>query len=200
MKKITTLALFLTWIGIQSPLIAQDEEKLSLDAGSIDSQFEYVIEESNNYKQYENIPTLWMTKLRSHVADTLQTIHSNVRELQEELQKREEQITALKKDLQSTRDTLALTRTAQDEMAFVGIGMEKSTYRATMWSIIAVLVLLLLIFIIRFNRSHAITRQSKEALASVQAEFDEHRKRSLEREQKLRRELQDELNKQRRQK
>ncbi len=68
-----------------------------------------------------------------------------------------------------------------------------------MWTAIGILLLLLIIFIIRFKASNAITVKAKENLATMQDEFEEHRKRSIEREQKLRRELQDEINKQRRQ-
>lgn len=180
-------------------LSAQDEEaKPSLDGGSIDSQMEYVIEESNNYQQYKVIEEKWIRKLRSHVKDTLSAMRNERNQLKDELNARAEKIKALNLDLKSTHDTLANTRKAQNEMAFVGVPLEKSSYRITMWSIIAVLVIALLIFVFRFNRSNATTRQSRETLANVQDEFDDHRKRALEREQKLRRELQDELNKQQR--
>ncbi len=183
-------------LAMTTGLSGQDTDKPSLDGGSLDSQLEYVIKESNNYQQYKVIQETWMHKLRSHVNDTLQAMRSERDLLKAELDKREQRINALAENLQSTKDTLVETRKAQDEMAFVGVPIEKSSYRITMWTIISVLVLTLLFFVYRFNRSSAVTRQSKEALANIQEDFDQHRKRALEREQKLRRELQDELNKQ----
>lgn len=200
MKSFTKPGLLLLLSVFFFNLNAQEEEsELSLDAGSIDSQFEYVIEESNEYQQYEVIPGGWMTKLRSHVNDTLQTLRSDISELETQLEQRDENITTLETDLAETRGTLEESRLAQAEMRWIGIPMEKELYRIIMWSIIGVLLLLLLIFIYRFNRSNAVTRQSRSALAEVQLELEQHRKRSLEREQKLRRQLQDELNKQRNQ-
>ena len=42
-----------------------------------------------------------------------------------------------------------------------------------------------------------LTKQAQENLITVEEEFEAHRKKALEREQKLRRQLQDEVNKHR---
>ena len=81
-------------------------------------------------------------------------------------------------------------------MSLFGIPMSKSGYNVLMWSIIAGLLGLLLLFIYRFKNSNTITRNANKALAEIEEEFEEHRKVALEREQKVRRQLQDELNKQ----
>ncbi|MDX1316484.1 MAG: tRNA (guanine-N1)-methyltransferase, partial [Xanthomarina gelatinilytica] len=48
----------------------------------------------------------------------------------------------------------------------------------------------------KYKNSHVITKEAKKALEEIEVEFEEHRKTALEREQKVRRQLQDELNKQ----
>lgn len=65
-----------------------------------------------------------------------------------------------------------------------------------MWSIIGGLFVLLLFFIYKFKNSNAVTKQAKKSLEETEEEFEEHRKIALEREQKVRRQLQDEINKQ----
>jgi len=177
--------------------MAQEDNKPSLDGGTLDSQVEYLIEESNNYQQYDVVPQTWLKKFRGSLADSVSNFRSEIAELQTKLESERSKIESLKAELKATQDTLVDTRKAQDEMDFVGIPMEKANYRATMWSIVGVLVLALIIFIIRFRHSNAVTKDTREKLSTLEEEFDQHRKRSLEREQKLRRELQDELNKQR---
>lgn len=174
-----------------------DDNSLSLDGGTLDSQVEYLIEESNNYQQYDVVPQGWLKKFRGNLNDSLVDFRNEASELEKKLETERKTITDLRAQLAATQDTLGATRQAQNEMDFVGIPMAKSNYRATMWSIIGVLVLALVIFIVRFRHSNATTKDVKEKLATIEDEFDQHRKRSLEREQKLRRELQDELNKQR---
>ena len=65
-----------------------------------------------------------------------------------------------------------------------------------MFSIIGALIVFLAIFIGRFKQSNSITKDIKNRLKETEEEFDNHRKVALEREQKVRRQLQDELNKQ----
>jgi hypothetical protein len=65
-----------------------------------------------------------------------------------------------------------------------------------MWSIIGALLALLIFFVYKFNNSNVVTKEAKLALSEMEEEFEEHRKVALEREQKVRRQLQDEINKQ----
>ena len=81
-------------------------------------------------------------------------------------------------------------------MALFGMQMSKTNYNVLMWSIIGGLLALLVFFIYKFKNSNDITREANKNLAEIEEEFDEHRRTALEREQKVRRQLQDELNKQ----
>ncbi|MGB1000126.1 MAG: hypothetical protein ACPGVE_07285, partial [Flavobacteriales bacterium] len=71
----------------------------------------------------------------------------------------------------------------------------KSAYQAIMWAIVAVLALLLLIFIGKFKSSSSLTSQSQKEKLTLESELEDVKKKALEREQKLKRELQDEINK-----
>ncbi len=55
--------------------------------------------------------------------------------------------------------------------------------------------MLLGFFIYKFNSSNVLTTEAKKAFQDLQVEFDNHKKSAREREQKLARQLQDELNK-----
>ena len=81
-------------------------------------------------------------------------------------------------------------------MSLAGMQLSKTSYNIVMWSIIAGLFVLLLIFIFKFKNSNSVTRTAKNSLADLEQEFEEHRRVALEREQKVRRQLQDEINKQ----
>lgn len=168
------------------------------DTGSVDQQMEYVIEESNNYQQYKVIPATWMKELRSRVNDSIVDLKQEIQSLEQQIKSENAEMETMRGDMSAVRDSLATTRSMRDSMSFLGFRMSKSSYSAVVWSIAGVLFLLLIIFIIRFNHSNAVTVRTRDSLATLQEEYDQHRKRSLEREQKLRRELQDEINKQNR--
>ena len=193
--------LFLTTLCIFSftTLIAQEtteEDKLSLNEGSIDNQFEFVIQRSNNYQEYKVVKKNWLYTLKAHTLDSLKAIHKDLADTQAIVDTQALEITELKSNLTNTKDTLDKTNLEKDSMALFGMQMSKGGYNVLMWSIIGGLFALLLLFIYKFKNSNAITKQAKKSLAETEEEFEEHRRTALEREQKVRRQLQDEINKQ----
>ena len=81
-------------------------------------------------------------------------------------------------------------------MALFGLQMSKTNYNVLLWSIIGILLVLLVFFIYKFKNSNSVTREAKKSLVETEEEFEDHRRVALEREQKVRRQLQDEINKQ----
>ena len=74
--------------------------------------------------------------------------------------------------------------------------MEKSIYKSLTYSLILIFIGLFLFYFFKFKQSNVQTKEAKLTLKEVEEEYDEHRKKALEREQKIMRKLQDELNKQ----
>ena len=195
-KFIVVLSVSLFSINISAQTTQEDEEKLSLNSGTIDNQFEYVITKSNNYQEYKVVKKNWLYSLKAHTLDSLKAVQKNLLDTQAIVDKQAEEITSLKESLSDTQNTLEQTNLEKDSMSLFGFLMSKSGYNVLMWSIIGGLLALLLLFIFKFKSSNAITKNANKALADIEEEFEEHRKRALEREQKVRRQLQDELNKQ----
>ncbi|MDO5970218.1 tRNA (guanine-N1)-methyltransferase [Flavivirga aquimarina] len=176
------------------------KDKLSLNSGTIDNQFEFVIQKSYTYKGngkvYKNVEYHWLTQLKAHTLDSLKAVHKDLTDTQLVVKKQDKEISDLKLNLNKTQGDLDKTNTEKNNMALFGMQMSKTGYNALMWAIIAGLLALLILFIYKFKNSNAVTKGAKRALAEIEEEFDEHRKIALEREQKVRRQLQDEINKQ----
>ncbi|WP_100615557.1 tRNA (guanine-N1)-methyltransferase [Confluentibacter citreus] len=173
-----------------------DDDKLSLDEGSIDNQFEYVIRRSNNYQDFKVVKKDWLYKLKAHTIDSLKAVHKDLADTKILVDTQAKEISDLKSSLESTQTNLENTRSEKDNISLFGIQMGKGSYKAIMWVIIACLLVLLGLFIYKFKNSNDVTRQAKKNLADIEEEFEEHRKTAVEREQKVRRQLQDEINKQ----
>ncbi len=172
------------------------EEKPSLDGGSLSSQYDYLIDESNDYQEYKVIRKTWVAKFEKSLNDSLDAQQQAKREAADLVAQQQTTISELQTQLATTQDSLNTSQEEKHNMAWLGVDMEKSSYRILMWSLIGVLVLTVVILLIMYRGSHAVTRDSKGKLHDLDEEFAEYKKRSLEREQKLRRELQDEINKQ----
>ena len=196
--KIRATLLLMASVLLGNTGIAQEtEEKPSLDNGTLKSQYNYLIDESNDYEEYKVIKKVWTSKFEKSLNDSLEAFAQSKQEARDLAKSQLEEIKNLKAQLASTQDSLNVVTEEKNNIALLGLPMEKSGYRTFMWTTIGILVLLLLLFIFRFKSSNAASTIAKNNLIDVEEEFAEYKKRSLEREQKLRRELQDEINKQR---
>lgn len=192
---LTTLTLFcLTNLKAQDTN-KEEGDKLSLNKGSINNQFDYVITKSNNYQDYKVVKKTWLSTLKRHTLDSLKAIHKTLDDTQIIVDTQAKEILELKKNLANTKSTLDETNIEKDNILLFGIQMSKGNYNVLLWSIIGGLFVLLLLFIYKFKNSNSITKQANKTLAETEEEFEEHRRNALEREQKVRRQLQDEINK-----
>lgn len=180
---------------------SEAEEQLSLNSGDIDSQFEYVFRKSGNFKgtngqPYEAVKQAWLLKLKANVLDSLKTTYKELENSEKTVANQAKEIKDLQAKLGNTQTTLDQTNEEKDNMALLGMQTSKTNYNVIMWTIIAALTAFLLLFIYKFKGSNSATREAKHKLEEVETEFEEHRRNALEREQKVRRQLQDEINKQ----
>ena len=182
----------------------EQEDELSLDGGTIQSQFQYLYKNSGNYnadgRRYEVVRIINLDKLRDNVLDSINAANTTRAQLMATISGHESTINSLNEQLKETTDNLTAVTEEKDSMAFLGIQVSKGTYNFILWTIILGLLLLLLLFIYKFRRSNFLTQEAKANLSDLESEYEDHRRRALEREQRISRQLQDEINKYRKSK
>jgi len=185
-------ALFLCSISIN----AQEDETGSLNSGTIESQFNYLYKKSPRWEDYRSVKTNNLFKFRDNVLDSLKSARKIYNESQKVVASQKAVIDSLNLKLDNTKENLSVVTSEKDSIKFLGIPLSKTGYNTILWSIIGILGAALALFIGRYKRSNAVTILAKKDRLEIEEEYEAHRQRALEREQKLRRELQDELNKQ----
>lgn len=168
---------------------------LSLDSGTIADQFQYITTRSNNYQNYKVIKRESLTTLKAHVLDSLQTLKKDLANERLLVGTQKDEITALNTKLTQANETISNLEKEKSSISFLGMQMNKSGYQGLVWAIIAGLLGTLLFFIYKFKDSNTVTVTTKDSLEELRTEFESYKKRALEREQKVRRELQNVLNK-----
>nr|WP_091425951.1 tRNA (guanine-N1)-methyltransferase [Formosa sp. Hel1_31_208] len=199
MKMFKTLlftVLALSYFSSTMAQTANNEEKLSLNSGTIDNQFEYVIRRSNSWQEYKTVKKTWLYALKAHTIDSLNAVHKELNDTQAVVAAQAGEIDNLKQSLAVTKSELEDTIAEKDSMQLFGMQMTKPNYSLILWSIVGVLFALLLLFIYKYRNSNTITKHANKSLAETEEEFEEHRRNALEREQKVRRQLQDMINEQ----
>lgn len=192
---LSIIALLLMSQNFQRLLAQETPNKLSLEKGSIANRFDYVIKESTTFQDSRVVKSWWLTRLKSHVSDSLNGLHKELLAEQKMNITKDAQIDSLKQALINVNNTLTISRNEKNSMYFFGIAMSKQAYNGIVWAIILVLSMLLIIFILLFKRSNVVTKQTKLSLADLKEEFDSHRKRALEREEALVNKFHSEVNK-----
>jgi hypothetical protein len=189
------LYILLTTLLLSSVSFAQ--ETVIKDTNTIENQFDKIYRTSTTYQVYKVISKDGYQRLKLNVLDSLKSSKKIISEKESLLSVERSSIKETKTLLAKTKLELATALKKENSISILGIQLSKTTYNLTLWSVIIALLLGLSYFIFKFSRSNVLTKEAQNNLIDVEQEFEQHRKKTLEREQKLRRQLQDEINKQR---
>jgi hypothetical protein len=185
------------FIGLSSSFSQEEDNKLSLTNSTVNEKFDYVITKSNSYQEFKVVKKTWLHTLKKQVIDSVNKQKSEIITLSETIGSQKTNVVSLEKKITELNNTIAQISTDKENISFLGTDLKKGDFKNIFWAIISVLTLLLAFFIYQFKNSNSTTQAIKKQLSDIEKDFEEHRKVALEREQKVMRKLQDELNKNR---
>ncbi|WP_157810858.1 hypothetical protein [Nonlabens sp. MB-3u-79] len=171
---------------------AQNQETT---ANTIDVQFKNLIEESNDFQEYKVIEQAQINQLRKNTNEHIQKLNENISSLEASITTKDNKIGSLEKELAEANKELSKVKAERNSMNFLGIQTNKGVYNTIVWAIVGVLGFLFVLMSMRFKSSNATTKAAKNELKLVEDELEDLRHKSIEKVQKLGRELQDERNK-----
>jgi len=190
MKRVLSFSLILVSL-FSFNSFAQEADKGSLDSGTIDSQFEYIYNVSNNFQEYKVVKRTNLDQLKSNILDSMKTMRGEVLDLKLLISSKKDSIGNLKSVLDSAELEKQEAIAEKDNFTFLGIGIHKGVYSSIMWLIVACLAAALAFFSFQYFQSFSKIKKAQKDLQDVQEEFENHRKNMLDRERKLKRELVD---------
>ena len=179
---------------ITTSIFSQSNNKL-IDTGSVKNQFEYLIDESNNFQDFKVVRATWLLKLKSNVLDSILASKKKTMDNYGTINSQKLLIDSLNIKLTESENVISGLKNEKDSISIFGMQFEKSVFKTLISLIVIGLIIALLFFITKFKQSNTITKQSKLALKHTEEEFAIYKEKALEREQKAMRRLQDELNK-----
>jgi uncharacterized membrane-anchored protein YhcB (DUF1043 family) len=190
LKLATLLLLFIC-------IFSSSAQELDNQVNTLEKQFDDLYRKSSSYQVYKVISKEKYQQLKQNVLDSINTLETKVSQKNNLLTKNSTEIEKTKQELALIKQNLDNSVSRENSISLFGIQLSKTSYNLMLWSIIVLLLAGLGYFIFKFFRSNVLTKEAQQNLIEVENEFETHRKKSLEREQKLRRKLQDEINKQR---
>lgn len=194
LKKILFPALFLN-----VSLFSQTPDTLNknvLKTGSLDQQFEYVIQKSNNFQEFKVVKKEHLNHLKKGSTDSISKYKKVILELESLQKENGSKISLLEQEIAQFETAIREVTEEKDQMVFLGAPLHKTTYSVIVYAVIGFLLVLLVLFFIRMRSALHNSKDCTSSLEKVEAEFEEYKKRAMEKEQILGRKLQDEINKQ----
>jgi hypothetical protein len=195
MRKYIQALIFLFTITLS---FAQDSIQINTQAsmnGSLNKQFDYVVQKSNNFQEYKVVKKDFLLILKRNSLDSINRFKTELADLKNEFSNHATIVQQLKDTLKTTQTELDKLKIAQDNVSFFGAPISKTNYNLIMWGIVSVLLLILVIFLFQLKGAKSIASDAKNALEKLEDDYEEYKRKALEKEQKLGRQLQDEINK-----
>jgi len=188
----------LIFFAISFHINAQDtlKTKVKIDTqilinGSLSEQFDFIFNNSVNYKGVHVIKDEWFNKYQSHVIDSVNKLKTELTIEKQKLTTISNENNALTSEIAHNEDIINQI----NNISFLGIRLDKDAYQGILWSIIIVLGVAMSYFIYKYKNSHVLTKNAILRFEELETELNESRSKSLEREQALNRKLFDEQKK-----
>ena len=188
----------LLFLFLITSFVAYTQETIEIEEdSSIKGQFDRIYRISTTYQTYKVIDRDEYEKLKSNVLDSLKNSKKLISEKENLLKTERDNVEVLNSSLNTTKLDLDTALQKENSIFLFGTHLNKTNYNLILWFIIILLFVGFGAFVFKFSKSNVQTNEAQSNLLDIEQEFDDHRKKSIEREQKLRRQLQDEINKQR---
>lgn len=184
--------LFFLLFFSQSFIYGQNNSSI---ADSIDQRMSSLINSSNSFQEYKVIKTTGIQSLRRDIKSEVSSLEENMKELHTDLASQKEELENFKELLAASDAKLEEANTTKDQLSILGVTTQKSTYNFFVSVVILGLVIALLFFIYRFKNGNRIAIEARENLQKNEEEFAAYKKKALETQQKLGRQIIDERKK-----
>ncbi|WP_440882066.1 hypothetical protein [Tenacibaculum sp. C7A-26P2] len=186
----------LSLVLITNIVFAQDK-KNEMESSSIEMKFDELYKKSSSYQKYKVIDKIAYSELKQYVLISLKKLENTIDNEKKDVTKLNDESTKLNNEIKNLKEKLDTSIAQENKISFLGIDLNKINYNIIVWSIISILIASLMFFIYKYKDSNSTTKRTQITFDEIEQEFELHKKKSIEKEQQLRRKLQDEINKQR---
>ena len=164
---------------------------------TLEGVFQQLIDRSGAWQNFKMLDRGKLAAFQRSMTDSINGVRSQLVAEKQKVKENEATIKDLNDKITEIQAALDQTKDQKDSVNFFGALVSKGLYNTIMWGIVLALASLLVLYIYKFSNGNVVTKKSINDLNELQEEYENYRKAAIEREQKVRRQLQDEINKHR---
>lgn len=197
------LYLFLLTFGIQfsfgqsQSIVDRTKEELkSLNKNqspTLEEQFQYILDKSYNYSTddipFEVIKNRYILAFKEILADSLANLHQKINAHNSVVDGLHQQINTSADTIEKLEADKAKLSTQTSTINILGIAIEKSLFKLIVLGVLIALIIVAIVLISKLKNANEIVKEAKIEAEDAQKEQEKFRRTSMEREQKLKREL-----------
>lgn len=180
-------------IGLFSVSIAHAQSPAPA-ATSLQDQFVELKNDANTFQDYKVVKKVRLDSFWNTVTDSLNAHHEELTATHQQVGTLRGEVSGLKTQLNEQVSRVETLEYEKARLNFLGLDLMKDTYSTVVWGLIFALLIATLVALYRYRMSHRITANTRRDHLQLQAEFEEFRRRTHEREVRIKRELQTERN------
>ena len=171
-------------------LTLQQQLQTELD---INSQFSTLLSQSKSQDaDFKLIRKSNVEIIRKNVNDSLNTYKKEIAQLKTQTGNSSGTIKNLQDTIVSLQHNLAEEQSKTQTIGFLGTNMDKGLYHIMVWTIICALAIILFVLVVSFKKARVDAVEHQKTAEEVQNDFHNFKKKAMEKEQLLRRQLLDE--------
>lgn len=164
-------------------------------AQTLDDQFKELRDNSESFKVYKVIKQTELNQFWKVVSDSVQSLKQEISSNENQIKLQASEIEKQNGIINSKDDEIAGLQHATTHISVLGMDLFKEAYIGITFSIIGILTIALILLYVRFRSNQMIAKQKVADWKKLNVELEELKKESLEKQMKLRRELQTHINK-----
>ncbi len=179
------VSLYLVFFGAGSGCFGQNTVPDVLYKGALVDQMAFINEKTKIYDNYRAIREDMFQLLRKNCIDSVKSARNEMTGLRQKLASGNQKIDSLNRSLEDKSIQLDKATSSKNSISILGIEVNKGTYNAVTWLIIAALSTLLATGYISYKRNRSLTIQAKKEHEDLKKEFEAYRKASREAREKM---------------
>jgi len=165
------------------------------NAQTLDEQFNTLKEDAGNYKQFKVVDEAALNNFWKTTMDSVRSLKNEKATLISEGTQKESTISQLETTIETKDNQIEELETQTSSISVFGAVMEKTTFIFISFFTIGALVVVLLLLLYQYKDNNRVAKEKVKAYDKLNNDFEEYKRNALEKQMKLRRDLQTERNK-----
>lgn len=182
-------------IALSIPIVAMSQQNDSTFNQTLNEQFRILIQDSETYNEYKVIKQDKLNAFNNVIGDSVDAFTKSREEANAKIRTQKATIESLNEIISEKDETISSGEEEKSNLSVLGVQFDKQTYAIISLIMPFLLIVVIVSLLVKMKNNITDTKEAKKSLISVEKEFDEYKKRALDTQMKLKRELQTERNK-----